>query len=200
MKNKILGLVAAVCTLASVAQANINVQWQGFDGFLQDGDALGILEPISGLTALAQLIYTPVNSYGDNDASLLGGGVVAGQQILDTYVITDSGGSDPYGTFGPEFYNDTFQAGFIFVRVYNGGTGNDPANQIVAGTWYYNGPIVATINNVTINPDLYNANGANVSPTFGIGDVLNLQVVPEPTTFALLGIGGLVLAIRRRKA
>ena len=200
MKKKVLSLIAATCALVSVANAEINVRWQGLDGFLQNDDATGILEPISGLTAYAQLIYTPVNSYGANDTSLIGGGVVAGQQVLDTYEITDSAGTDPYGVLAPQFSSTPFQAGFIFVRVFDGGTGSNPAN-ITAGTWYYNGPIVATINNITpANPDVYNANGANTSVSFGVGDVLNLQVVPEPSTLAFLGIGGLVLAIRRRKA
>jgi hypothetical protein len=201
MKKKQLGIIAAVCALVSVANADINVRWQGLDGFLQNDDATGILEPISGATAYAQLIYTPVNAYGANDTTIIGGGVAANESILGTYVITDSAGTDPYGVLAPQFTapGTPFQAGFIYVRVFDGGTGN-PAN-IVAGTWYYNGPIVATIDNITpANPDVYNANGANTSVAFGVGDVLNLQVVPEPSTLAFLGIGGLVLAIRRRKA
>ena len=198
MNKRVLSLIVAGFALASVAQATINVSWSGTDGFLKNDDATGILEPISGLTAYAQLIYSPVAVYSSTFAA--GGQVDAGYQILDTYVITDSAGTDAYGSLPIQFYTGTFQAGFIYGRVFDGGTG-DPAN-IVAGTWYYNGPIVATVNNSDpASPDAYNVNGANTSPNFGAGDVLNHQVtvVPEPTTLAFLGIGGMVLAIRRRK-
>ena len=199
MKKKQIGFIAAICALVSVANAEINVRWQGLDGFLKNDDATGILEPISGATAYAQLIYTPVNAYGYDNAAIFGGAISANESLLGTYVITDSAGTDPYGVLAPQFTVAPFQAGFIYVRVFDGGTGN-PAN-IGLGTWFYNGPIVATIDNVTpANPDVYNANGMNTSVAFGIGDVLYLQLIPEPSTLAFLGIGGLVLAIRRRKA
>ncbi len=196
MKNKLMTLIASVGLMASVASANINLDWQSADGFLRQDDATGILEPTgTGLTALAQLIYTPNNAWGQAG---VGGTVAAGEQILATFVITDSGGTDPYATFAAPTYVGSFQAGFVYARVFDGGTGN-PAN-IVNGTWYYNGPIVATVNNITPDsPNQYNVNGSNTSTSFGVGDVLFLQV-PEPSTMAFLGIGGMILALRRRKA
>jgi PEP-CTERM motif len=197
MLKKLSIIAVSSIIAASAATADINVNWKSADGFLRIDDATGILEPVNtGVTALAQLIYAPANAYSAATAAV-GGAVEAGYQILDTYVITDALGTDAYGIFS-ESYSGTFQAGFIYVRVFDGGTGN-PAN-IVGGTWFYDSPIVATINNLTPDsPDTINANGANTSPSFGFGDVLYKQV-PEPTTLAFLGIGGVVLALRRRKA
>jgi len=197
MLKKITSILAVATVAATMsASAAINVIWQGFDGFLRSDDITGLTEPANGSQhALAQLIYTPVNAYGQ---AQLGGGVAAGEQVLDTFIITDSGGADPYGGLAPQSYTGAFMAGFIYARIFDQGTGNDPANQIVNGTWYYNGPRVATIDNLTPDsPDTYNANGANTSVNYGVGDTLNLQV-PEPSVLAFFGIGGLALAIRRR--
>lgn len=193
-KITVMMFVGAILSLSG-ARADINVVWGGADGWLRNDDATGILEPVNtGLTALAQLIFTPLNDYG---VAGLGGSVEFDEQVLATFEITDASGTDAYGNFA-EPYTGAFQAGYIYARIFDGGTGSDPANQIVNGTWYYNGPIVATIDNITPDsPDSYNANGANTSPNFGFGDVLNLQV-PEPSVLAFFGIGGLALAIRRR--
>ena len=198
MIKKALLSAVVVSVLALSAQAAIFVRWEGPDGFYRSDDTTGLLAPVTGSqTAYAQLIYTPVNSYGTDMGELVGGGVVAGQQVLDTFIITDAGPND-YATFVDSF-STTFQAGFIFARVFDQGTGN-PAN-IVAGTWYYNSPIIATVDNITANPTVFNIQGNNPSViNSGFGDTVFLQVVPEPSTLAFLGIGGLVLAIRRRKA
>jgi len=187
--------MAATVALAATSFADINVNWTGPDGFYKVDDVTGLVN--GGQTAYAQLIYTPISAYSA-DSAAVGGGVEAGFQILDTTILTDSGGADPYGTFVAS-YSGTFQAGFIYARVFDGGTGN-PAN-IVAGTWFYDSPIVATINNATPEtPDSFNIQGGNPSPgNGGFGDTVYKQV-PEPTTLAFLGIGGVVLALRRRKA
>lgn len=195
MKKMIVSGCAALLAFVGTATANINVTWSGADGFYKVDDVTGITQ--GGNNALAQLIYSPSGAYSGS-GSAIGGGVDAGFQVLDTVILTDSGGADPYGTFVDQ-YVGAFQAGFIYARIFDGGTAN-PAN-IVGGTWYYNGPIVATVNNVTPDsPNLYSAQGGNPSPgNSGFGDTLFLQV-PEPSTMAFLGIGGLVLALRRRKA
>jgi hypothetical protein len=199
MIKKVASMTAMIVTgLALSAQANIFVQWQASTGFYDENDNLGILEPISGQTAYAQLIYTPVAAYSSS-ASAVGGGVDAGFTIIDTFIITDSGGNDAFATFADIVNVDPFQAGFIYARVFDGGTGN-PAN-IVGGTWYYQSALVATVDNNTLNPTIVDIQGNNPTvnnSAFG-GDFLFLQV-PEPSTMAFLGIGGMILALRRRKA
>lgn len=198
MIKKVAAAAAMIVTgLALSAQSAIFVQWQGTTGFYDENDNLGILEPISGQTAYAQLIFTPVAAFS-SAAGAVGGAVDAGFQIIDTFVITDSGGADPYATFA-DIVNAPFQAGFIYARVFDGGTGN-PAN-IVGGTWFYQSALVATVNNETLNPTVVDIQGNNPTvnnSSFG-GDFLFLQV-PEPSTMAFLGIGGMILALRRRKA
>ncbi|HMP35772.1 MAG TPA: PEP-CTERM sorting domain-containing protein [Kiritimatiellia bacterium] len=193
MKKTIVSSIIAAFAFASVASANINVTWLGDAGFYKIDDVTGITD--GGNNALAQLIFTPVNQYGQAG---VGGAVAAGESVLKTFILTDSGGADPYGTFVDQ-YVGTFQVGFIYARVFDGGTAN-PAN-IVNGTWYYNSPIIATVNNVTPDsPNIFNIQGGNPSPgNGGFGDTLFLQV-PEPSTMAFLGIGGMILALRRRKA
>lgn len=191
--NKITSFCAAVALLATTSHAAINLQWSAPDGFLQSNDSLGIVETIS--TAWVQLIFTP-------DATALlatpGGGVQGNEQIIDQFGISDAGGADPYGTFVRDTVA-TFQAGNLYARVFDGGS--DPASGIVAGMWYYESALFATVDNLTPeSPTTQNIQGNNPSVTFaGFGDVVNRQVVvPEPSVIAFLGLGGLALAARRR--
>jgi len=200
MIKKIAAMTAVVVTgLALSAQSAIFVRWNADAGFYDSDDNLGILEPAnSGLTAYAQLIFTPVAAYS-SAAGAVGGAVDVGFTILDTIILTDAGGADPYATFVQTAPSTGFQSGFIYARVFDGGTGN-PAN-IVNGTWFYQSALVATVDNLSVNPTPFNIQGNNPTvnnSSFG-GDFLFLQV-PEPSTMAFLGIGGMILALRRRKA
>ena len=185
--------MAVTASFVTSSFADINVDWKGPDGFLKADDVTGIVS--GGTTALAQLIYSPLIGYS---SVWVNGGVDPGYQILDTVILTDSGGADPYGTFVAS-YSGAFQPGFIYARIFDGGTGN-PAN-IGFGTMWYDSPIIATVNNLTPEtPDQFNVQGAHPSlNNGGFGDNL-YKGVPEPTTLAFLSVGGLVLAIRRRKA
>ena len=196
LKKTISSMFVGLLVAATSASAAINVVYSGIDGFLRSDDATGLTEPANGSqTALAQLIFTTVNGYGDAG---VGATVGAGESMLLETVITDSFGTDIYGVLPATSYNGTYSPGYLYVRIFDQGTGLGGSG-VGIGTWYYNSPLVATINNNTPEtPDVFTVNGGNVSPSFGVGDVLNLQVVPEPATFALLGLGGLVLAVRRR--
>lgn len=198
MIKKIAAAIAiAVTGLALTAESAIFVRWEAATGFYDENDNLGILEPLTGQSALAQLIFTPVAAYS-SAAGAIGGGVDAGFTIIDTFIITDAGPNE-YATF-VDSINIPFQTGFIYARVFDGGSGNNPAN-IVNGSWFYQSAIIATVDNLSLNPTVFDIQGNNPTvnnSSFG-GDFLFVQV-PEPSTMAFLGIGGMILALRRRKA
>lgn len=197
MLKKILGTACVAMALATLnASAIIDVQYVGADGFLRSDDTNGLLSPGgSGNTALVQLIFTTVNAY---DVATAGGGVGVNETVVDELLLTEGSNTDEYGGINATGYTQAFTPGYLYVRVFDQGTGLGGSG-VIGGTWYYDSPIYATIDNNTGVPDILGVQGNNTSPTYGFGDTLNLQVVvPEPATFALMGLGGLALAIRRR--
>jgi len=195
MKKGITTTIVMFSLLLGTAHANINVLWSGLGGFnmpVIEGQG-PILDPFPGQVALTQLIFTPDPFI----SPALPGGDVSGNEVILDFYWNDE---DEFGTVQPQNFTTTFSAGFIYARIFEGVNGTpataDPAD-IIAGQWYYAGPLVATIDNSDPgDPDAYDMS-RNLS-TSGFGDDLDLQVVPEPSVFALLGIGGLMLALRRR--
>jgi len=194
--KKVSVIAAITASMVMSASAAINIIYTGADGFIRSNDTDGLLAPGgSGNTALIQLIFTTVNGYGG--AGIGGTLLGASEQLLDEQLLIEGTNSDEFGALNGTSFGDTFAAGFIYVRIFDQGTGLGGAG-VVNGTWYYNSPLYATVDNLTPEtPDQINVNGANTSPTYGFGDTLNLQV-PEPSVLAFFGIGGLALAIRRR--
>ena len=185
--------ILAILTLAAAAMtanANIILNWKADGGFYITGGPGGGDFWATGSSALAQLIFT-------TDNIITGAVDNAGANYLPTgndsqlTTFTISSGSSTFGEFNAGVYNAAFQSGFVYVRVFQPGT-------IAAGTKYYDSPVFATINNggPPASPDVLQVN----TDTNNGNDLTNTVVaVPEPATFAFLGIGGVLLAVRRMR-
>lgn len=191
LKKVIVGSIVAMLVAASTASASLNVTWSGLEGFYRSDASTPLLDPLSsGNTALYQLIFTTVDAYGQAG---IGATVGVNETVLASFVNVEAGdNSNLYGELPAQSYTSGFQAGWLYVRVFDQGTSGGGAG-VVNGTWYFNSPRYAAIDQA--NPDTTQLVDANSGPDFG--DTLNLQV-PEPSVLAFFGIGGLALAIRRR--
>ena len=191
--KKVALLVFAFAIVSSYGA--LQVQWSGADGFVR---ADGTTPLADGFTPgeevyLAQLIFSPS---GVISPAFLGGTATGDNQVLQNVNILASG--DEYGPLNAQNFTGPFSAGQVFVRVFDVGSTNP--GDITAGMFYYDGPLVTGVDQ---SDDLsvfqpYNANTGTAGFAGFNTDVLNQQVIPEPSVFAMLGLGGLVLMIRRR--
>lgn len=184
------GLTAvALFGLAVISQAAINISWYTSDGFLKSDNSTALLN--GGGTALAQLIYS-IDSVAD-PVDLLDAHYVGGDDQWWADVIVSGGGG--YGGFSGT-YTQSFVSGYYYVRVFDEGS----SSSVTQGMWYFNGYTTPTVNNTSEPPQ---PNEYNIDDTTGaFGERLDLQVVavPEPTTWAFMGLGALVMFLRRRFA
>jgi len=126
------------------------------------------------------------------------GGLASGDNVILAEAVhdaTDPG--NPYlGTFA-HIYEGTYLPGFVFVRVFQGGTGIGLA---AVGDYYGDGQVLATINNAGgAQPPDFVEYGPLQGGTgdFGTWRLENQVVVPEPTTLALAALGVLGVVARR---
>jgi len=177
------------------ARADIAVQWEGFGGFVGTDGTTGITA--GGAGSLAFLLFSPnLDTYGVN---LNAGSFTQGDEIILQQLSLPDNPADDYGSVPTS--NTTpipFQAGFIYARVFEAPTSSG-VGEPLAGTWYYESPSVAAVNIADpTSPQTININTGSAGIDGFTTDIVNRQVVPEPSTLAFLGIGGLALAIRRR--
>lgn len=196
-KIKLMLAATAVAMSMVAAEAAINVTVSGAAGFYLEDDTTGLLE--TSPNGWVQFILI---TSGSPTVAGPGGTVGANESVIAEFGLTNGGNSDNYGAFLYDL-DGTYEPGGWYVRVFEGGSSTTgvAADNIVLGTWYYESAVFPTIDNIVPEtPDAQEVGGNNptvLQSAFG-GDFVNRQVVPEPATIAFLGIGGLVLAIRRR--
>jgi hypothetical protein len=212
MKKFLLALMVLACA-ASVASAAVGVaiQWQTGWGVYDNtaSDLEGLDDYLLDSYSMTwQLIYS-VDDTADAPDLLNGanGWVSGDDEVWATRTLAQSiGGANVVASDGTEWYNYIgyvsganlqyndiawTTAGYIYQRIYQGA--------VQAGTWYYDSEPEALVINPTTWQDSY-VDEAGL-PSAGIQP--NQQVVapiPEPATMGLLGLGALVMAIRRRRA
>jgi hypothetical protein len=189
--------ILAVVMISGVSQGALQVLWSGLDGFLRSDDGFTVTLPQDGTplldgggSYLAQLLFTPSGTI----APAFPGGVASGDNVvLDSVVVNFFG--DEYGGLPGQSYAGAFNPGFVFARIFD--VGSDVS--IGPGDWYYDGWLLAAVDES--DPSVFQSyvihQGTANDPTFNT-DILNLPVIPEPSVFALMGLGGLFLMIRRR--
>ena len=205
MKKILLALMILACA-ASMASATDGVQilWTTMWGAYTH-DAPNVTDDPSDhflLDSYAltwQLIYS-VDATADapNLGNNAGGWVSGDDAVWATRTFTMGDGSASDGTewstalyyaSGDRNYYDTewMTAGYIYQRAYEGA----PA----AGSWYFETAPVALV----INPTTWQTSIID-SPSAGFQPNQQFSAIPEPATMSLLGLGALVVALRRRRA
>jgi hypothetical protein len=187
---KKLAVAAVVCGLAITAQANLLVAWQSTAGFYFPGaPGSGILS--LGESAIAQLIFSTDSTADAADPNNAAGDYVSGNDtMLQEITITNTGGLyEDYAYFGAQNYDNTFQSGYVFARIFQDDT---PAG----GEWVFDTtPIVTQDLTPPASAQLIEMNTDTIN-----GDPMQYQmsgVIPEPTSLALCGIGLLTLIVRK---
>jgi len=216
--KKILMAVLAMGVAATVASAGVAINWNvGWGGYTHD--ATDLLEYpssnylLDSYSAIWQLIYAgadnmidPIPSQelpvagGANGDYVYGDDIVWGQREINV-------GGGPAGdgtswnnemlrTSGYAIYEDASwtTAGFVYQRVFE----TQVFGVVSVGDYYFEtGPLALNTGWETggTAQDFWLDSGSA-----GFQATTRIDVIPEPATMSLLGLGALVMAIRRRRS
>lgn len=186
--------------------ADTSIDWYFNWGMFPQGTSLATLQNVNapagtGVAASQAVMWQLIYAGSDNninavDASNSGSGYVSGDDVVVSTRNIPVGG----GTYGEWLYSIAGQsAPFANVgTLYDGSTFYQrvigTASPVV-GDWYYNSPKLVAIDSSILGFDQnYDGNTDSVNQ----GDALNIQIVPEPSSMALLAIGLGVVALRRK--
>ena len=218
--KKLFAGVIALAVAASAATAGVGVLWSaswgGYDHTVGDlsGGSGALLDSYS---AIWQLIYAgPDNTIDPIPNPVAVVPSEGGPGIADNFVYGDdvvwgerriaqgggSGNDAPYNTdwsnwmtwnSGDNVYENLSwsTAGFVYQRIFEGA----PA----ANSWYFESGPVALLTDYTPSggPQSFyiGSDNSGFKPT----QQIIVNAIPEPATMSLLGLGALVMAIRRRR-
>jgi hypothetical protein len=201
MKKSVLLVVALVCALgfASVSQGAITLN------FATGTNAL--ITHLGGLLPAASLFTVYYSPDQNNNGFVptptgvfapVGGDIfLAALSTQETGFPARNGRISGHGaeTFGGGTTN--YAGGYVYIAAfeypyatYQGNPGTVPA-----GTYYGVGPAVGPATQQFPDPATIDDYGANLTPASPI--TTNQQIVPEPTTMALFGLGIVVIALRK---
>ena len=190
--KKIALMVAAVLAVGQMAQADIAISWSAGNGFY-NFDVGGVpADPndyvnFGGGSVTAYLIYSTDSVADFNSVNAAGQYLANGDFVLTSLVV----GANDYaffdaGTFTPAQPN-TLQGGYVYARIID-----DSAPG--GGSQYYDSATLLTTAWVSpATPQILTVNSSDP-----LGDQM-IQVVPEPTVLAFLGIGAALLGVRRMR-
>ena len=209
MKKILLALfVSAIAVSTALAATGVAIQWDTQWGIYTDTatDLSGSSDYILDSYAITwQLIYSTDNTADAPDLSNSANGWVSNDdEVWATRTFSQGNGTASDGTVwdmavyyvsGDRQYIDTGWAlgdvGYIYQRVYQGA----PAEL----SWYFDSaPVALDADPITVQENYIDVSGGG---TAGIQPDQQIPAapVPEPATMALLGLGALTMAIRRRR-
>ena len=201
--KKILAYMTAVMLIAGNAMADIAVNWRAINGFYNWNAPVGPADPgdyinAAGGSSLAYMIYSP-SGVITVDTGNIAGYLVGGDNVVVSIAgnpVTVAGAAD-YGYF--DYGNGTPITGYgavgatLWSRVID-------MSAPLAVLQYFDGPAISAVAYNPAQPSLLDLNGQSPAGAANgsIGDRM-IAVVPEPSVLAFLAIGGIAIAIRRRK-
>jgi hypothetical protein len=176
-----------VVAFAGSASAQLSINWKGDSGWTLSDESTPLLQNGAAPVQLSWSVSAVISPASTS-------GATGDNVILDSATVTEASVGNPYGgLFSYQYDNPVFSAGSVFVRVFAGGS-----SELAFGTEYFDGPLYENLNN-PVPPQLVSAGDAGAGPgPFGTY-ALNQTVIPEPSVMALMGLGGLLMAIRRRR-
>jgi hypothetical protein len=183
MKKKILVFLMTIGSVY-ISQAAVNVQWYNLDPVVTAGDNL----PLAlGQSYTFWLIQTP------------------GSDILfNTSTFTPGLGETVVGSFDWATSTAAYDPGLFFEELNVGALapGFGPITSIGLGSYVYTAitgaPGIYGLPDSGVATLVDNSN-YNAGAQFFNYDTGAITVVPEPSVMALMGLGGLLVAIRRRR-
>jgi hypothetical protein len=194
-------MMIVIMGLVAVSYGEVKIDWKGSSGFYSDVNPFGILGDATGNSTYVQLMYSADNVQDAGGVKGIGinrQGYDGGDDIYwSSLLITENGVAgdfDEYAAFS-SFEERAFTSGYVYAMIFQ------DSNVQVDDWYYYTGMVAveditgATPNQgIEMNTDLLDGNAIDSS---GLG-VNTAQVVPEPATFLLVAMGGLVSFLVRR--
>lgn len=189
-------LVTAAALSATLAYGNINVAWQGSSGFFANGSAGNYpadgINNFNGGSTLAQLIWSADDVA--NDAVATGDFTSGNDILLSTYTVVGPPADNfayfvaPVAVYLDATFGQALANGWVYARIFQ-----DTTPEV--NDFYYTSRLLdATAYTGNEAPQLVELNTDIVN-----GNELDQQIVPEPSILAFLGMGGLLMVIRRNR-
>lgn len=192
-------IVAMLVGLAATSYGVVNVNWTAAGGFFWSPSDAALLGDGTGNSTRAQLMYSADNvqdaTFHTNGINLLGEGVLE-DKIWASLVITEdslTGTGDEWASFpATQNFQTNFVSGWVYAIIFQD-------NALAKDDYYYYTPMIALADItgatppqfIQMNTDTSLGDSINAGPTVG-------QVVPEPATVMLFGIGGMGAWMLRR--
>jgi len=194
---KIFAAITTVMIGISTAHAAVNLQWYNEGAPDPALDRFGniVISDASGNDEMAGALFQLIRATGPVALAPDAGGLgttpaTSGAELMVGYGWANMFGFGDGVVFLSETYSDLETTSFIYVRIWESpttGGGDAPLNG-----WYWDTPVVQ----ILTLPTLGDFRVFEFTPSTQAG----WQLVPEPSVLAFMGIGAMLMAIRRRRA